>query len=89
MLKNYTKRCSNRQQMKRKKDTYFINLERVKYDQGNYPEAIQIQQRISPENDKNLATTYHNIASVYGNMGKYSEALPMSTLFFLFSRNYA
>ena len=54
----------------------------LKNDQGDYPTAVlffekslNIQERILPRNDLNLASTYNNIGSVYDQLREYSKAL--------------
>jgi tetratricopeptide (TPR) repeat protein len=54
----------------------------IKKDQGKYTEAItyyekslKIRQKTLPANHSDLATSDHNIGSVYHKMGEYSKAL--------------
>jgi tetratricopeptide (TPR) repeat protein len=54
----------------------------VKYQEGEYKEAIRfyekalaIQQQSLPPNHPDLATSYNNIGEVYRNMGDYPKAL--------------
>jgi tetratricopeptide (TPR) repeat protein len=54
----------------------------VKYNQGEYTEAItfyekalEIDKKTLPPNDPSLAISYNNIGNVYQNMGDYSKAL--------------
>ncbi|CAF1286407.1 unnamed protein product [Adineta steineri] len=53
-----------------------------KYNQGEYPEALEyyekslaIDQKTLPSNYPNLAHSYNNIGIVYNNMGDYPKAL--------------
>ena len=54
----------------------------IKRNQGSYEEALQwyhkaleIYQRILPQDHLHLAASYNNIGQVYNNIGEYSEAL--------------
>ncbi|CAF1371542.1 unnamed protein product [Adineta ricciae] len=54
----------------------------IKRNQGDYvkaltfyQQALEIYQKIRPEDHMDLATTYNNIGQVHNNMGNYSEAL--------------
>ncbi|CAF0844082.1 unnamed protein product [Adineta steineri] len=54
----------------------------IKYDQGEYPEALTyyeksltIYQKTLPSNHLNLGNSYNNIGMVYDNMGDYPKAL--------------
>ncbi|CAF4299643.1 unnamed protein product, partial [Rotaria sordida] len=54
----------------------------IKYNLGQYNEAIKfsqksldIKEKTLPPNDPNLASSYNNIGIVYKNMGEYSKAL--------------
>ena len=61
---------------------YHHQLGTIKYQQGDYKEALsfyeralQVFQKIFPADHPQLASSYSNIASVYKNTGKYSQAL--------------
>ncbi|CAF1387658.1 unnamed protein product [Adineta ricciae] len=54
----------------------------IRNNQGDYAKAVsffekslQIQERIYPRNDLNLASTYNNIGSVYDQLHEYPKAL--------------
>ncbi|CAF1504670.1 unnamed protein product [Adineta steineri] len=64
------------------KGHYYEQLGVVKYQQGNYDQAIkyyekviEIQERTLPVNHPSSATSYNNIGSVYKKMAEYSKAL--------------
>lgn len=40
-----------------------------------YQRALEIQQISAPANHPSLATSYHNVGSVYDSMSEYSQAL--------------
>ena len=64
---------------------YYHQLGLIKYQQGDYKEAlryyeraISINKKILSPTDSMLATSYNNIGLVYKNMGEYSQALSYS-----------
>ena len=61
---------------------YYHHLGLIKYQQGDYKEAlryyeraISIEEKILSPTDSLLATSYNNIGMVYYSMGEYSQAL--------------
>ena len=61
---------------------YYNQLGSIKHDRGDYQKSLsyfekslEIQQKILPPNNPDLATSYNNIGAVYQNMGEYSKAL--------------
>ncbi|CAF1095706.1 unnamed protein product [Adineta steineri] len=64
------------------KASVYHQLGKIKYNQGEYSEALTyyekslaIKQKIFPSNHLNLAHSYNNIGLVYDNMGDYPKAL--------------
>ncbi|CAF1115420.1 unnamed protein product [Adineta steineri] len=64
------------------KGPIYHQLGYIKYDQGEYPEALTyyeksltIYQKTLPFNHLNLGNSYNNIGMVYDNMGDYPKAL--------------
>ncbi|CAF1495891.1 unnamed protein product [Adineta steineri] len=64
------------------KASIYDQLGKIKYNQGEYPEALTyyektlaIDQNTLPSNHLNLAVSYNNIGVVYRKMGDYSKAL--------------
>jgi tetratricopeptide (TPR) repeat protein len=65
-----------------KKGNIYDRLGSVKYNQGEYNEAIrfyekslEIYKKTLPPTHSNLAVSHNNIGNVYFNMGNYSKAL--------------
>ena len=64
------------------KSPIYHQLGWMKYEQGEYQEAIEfyeksfaIEEKITPLRHTNLAMSYNNISSVYSSMGEYPKAL--------------
>ena len=64
------------------KSPIYHQLGLMKYEQGEYQEAIEfyeksfaIEEKITPLRHTNLAMSYNNISSVYSSMGEYPKAL--------------